>query len=176
MTTSPPRPPMSRVHQVSRSFSVIAIVRFSDAGEEIAAMLSAPKCPSIQLANFLPDIIKCFRGWHRGGCSFTSFLPFSRPFFSVQQNEPSRPSNLHPPEGNPLKHRLKKTCGLAGDGDVRDRKTRRLRLRFLVLTPRPLLTPFTPLNPLATSARLYLSIESRRSRMGEGFFVAYSCL
>ena len=41
---------------------------------------------------------------HRGGRNFTSFLGFC-PFF-VQRNEPFLSYNLHPPEGNPLKHSL----------------------------------------------------------------------
>ena len=38
------------------------------------------------------DLIECFRGRHRGGRYFTSFLRFSRPYF-VQQNEAFLPKN-----------------------------------------------------------------------------------
>ena len=43
------------------------------------------------------------------GVQFTWFLRFSVPLFLMQQNEPFVAQDLHPHEGNSVKHRLSKT-------------------------------------------------------------------
>ena len=63
------------------------------------------------------QIVECLRGGTEGGAILLHFCGAPDHFF-VQRNEPFRPQNLYPREGNPLKHRLSNSVDSCHEGEV----------------------------------------------------------